>query len=106
MLVASGDLTEGEIPLDGGGNGFLEPFTISELTVKSHIGRIFTKLHLRDRAAVAQVGTADVGDVLVDDAWVADLDVPLGTKKYLLTDQAVRRAKFGEELKGGAAVAA
>ncbi len=24
---------------------------ISELTVKSHIGRIFTKLHLRDRAA-------------------------------------------------------
>ncbi len=24
---------------------------ISELTVKSHIGRIFTKLHLRDRPA-------------------------------------------------------
>ena len=28
-----------------------DALTISEVTVKSHIGRIFTKLDLRDRAA-------------------------------------------------------
>ena len=30
---------------------FAADLVISELTVKSHIGRIFTKLHLRDRPA-------------------------------------------------------
>lgn len=59
VLVAIGrGLSNGEIA---------ETFHISELTVKSHIGRIFTKLGLRDRAA-AIVYAFDQGIVTPEQA--------------------------------------